>query len=106
MCPSRWTSRARNSFVCHASTSSVMPLNVLPSMMKSPVAGSRAPMWMLLNHPLAAGSPLDGEHDEIERARGFDLEPGRTATPGGVRGRQVFHHHALVSARDRVGLES
>ena len=31
--------------------SSVIPLNVFPSMTKSPVEGSRAPRWRLLSHP-------------------------------------------------------
>ena len=37
--------------VCHSRISSVIPLKVLPSITNSPVAGSRAPRWMLLSQP-------------------------------------------------------
>ena len=67
-----------SSRVCQASISSVMPLKVLPSMTKPPVAGSRAPRWRLESQPLPPPvAPLGGEHDQVERVRRLDLEPAR-----------------------------
>ena len=51
VCPSRPISSASSAAVCHASISSVMPLNVLPSMTKPPSSGSRAPRCRLLSQP-------------------------------------------------------
>ena len=84
--------------VCHASISSVRPLNVLPSITKPPVAGSRAPRCRFESQPLAAAvAPLGREHDEVERVHGLDLEPARAA-PAGLVGRvERLHHHALVA---------
>ena len=43
--------------VCQSSIASVMPLNVLPSMTKPPVAGSRAPRWMFDSLPVRRPEP-------------------------------------------------
>src|SRR5688572_6410007 len=51
-------------------------------------------------------SPLDREHDEIERARGLYLDPRRAAPASCVRRRKRFHHDTLVPALQRVGLEA
>ena len=69
-----------NRSVCQASISSVMPLNVLPSMTK-PVSAesSRAPRWMLDSQPLRRPrAPLDGEHDQVEGVHRLDLDPRRS----------------------------
>jgi hypothetical protein len=58
-------------------------LERLPSMTKPPLAGSRAPE---VNVAEPAGAPpvapLRGQHHEVERVRGLDLEPAETAPPG------------------------
>ena len=57
-CSRRGRSRARAARpVCHASISSVSPLNVLPSMTKPPRSASRAPRCRLLSQPCAAAVP-------------------------------------------------
>ena len=63
-----------------------MPLNVLPSMTND--AGrriARAEMEVAEPSLTPAVSPLGCEHDEIERAGLFDLQPRRPAAPGRVR---------------------
>ena len=55
--PSRLVSSSRNRSVCHASSSSVRPLNVLPSMTCSSFAGSRAPRCRFDNQPLRRPCP-------------------------------------------------
>ena len=92
-----------NRSVCQASISSVMPLNVLPSITKPPVSGSRAPRWMLDSQPCApAAAPLDGEHDQVEGVHRLDLDPGGAAAAGVVRRREVLDDHALVTAGERL----
>ena len=49
--PSRCVSSASNRSVCHSSSSSVRPLNVLPSIAQPPVSSSRAPRWRLDSRP-------------------------------------------------------
>ena len=84
-----------------------MPLNVLPSMTKPPVAGSRAPRWMLESLPRAPpGAPLDGEHDQIEGVHRLDLEPARAAPAGLVRRGQRLGHHPFVAGGQRARRET
>ena len=52
-----------------------------------------------------AVAPLGGEHDEVERVRALDLEPARAAAAGLVGRVERLRHHALVAARERVGVE-
>src|SRR5947208_17153639 len=49
--PSRWVSIACSCLVCQPSRPSVNPLNVLPSITKPPVSGSRAPRCRLESLP-------------------------------------------------------
>src|SRR5689334_6748402 len=53
----------------------------------------------------SARAPLDSEHDEVERARGFDFDPRRTATSCGVGRGILLHHDAFVSTRQCIGLK-
>ena len=99
-------SRASSAFVCHASISSVIPLNVLPSMTKPPRRFvARAEMEIGQAALAPAVTPLRREHDEIERVQPLDLEPRRRAPAGFVRRRQRFRHHAFVPAGERVVVE-
>ena len=61
------TASSVNRSVCQASISSVIPLNVLPSITKpspSAVAGAEVDVGQPALAPAAA--PLDGEHDQVE----------------------------------------
>ena len=46
--------------------------------------------------------PLRGEHDQIERVRGLDLEPTRAAPARFVRRRPRLRHDSLVPAQERI----
>ena len=97
----------RNRSVCQASISSVMPLNVLPSMTKlAGRSGSRAPRWMLESQPRRRPrAPLDGEHHEVEGVDRLDLHPGRAAAAGGVGRVEVLDDDALVAGGEHLGDE-
>src|SRR5262249_35626334 len=47
-------------------------------------------------------TPLGREDDEIERMGDLHLEPARSPPAGLVRRRERLHHHALVTARERL----
>ena len=62
--------------VCHVSSSSVRPLNVLPTITNSPRLGiARAEVQVRQPAAAAAVAPLGREHDEIERADRLHLAP-------------------------------
>ncbi len=78
--PSREVSSSSSRSVCQASISSVMPLNVLPSITKPPVVRvARAEVEVREPALAAAVAPLGGEHDEVERVPRLDLEPAGAA---------------------------
>ena len=83
--PSRYVSSSRNRSVCHASISSVMPLNVLPSITNPPVAGRarRGGCWTA--SPGAGRCPTRPEHDQVEGVPRLHLDPARPAPAGLVR---------------------
>ena len=101
-CPRASVSSSRSRSVCHASISSVIPLNVLPSITKPPVRVARAQVQVAEPSLAAAVAPLGGEHDQVERVRALDLEPAGAAAAGLVRRVERLHHHPLVPARERV----
>ena len=85
--------------VCQSSIASVMPLNVLPSMTNPPVAGSRAPRWMLDSLPVRRPDPHStAEHDQVEGVHRLDLQPARAAPARLVRRGQRLRHHPFVPA--------
>ena len=80
-----------------------MPLNVLPSITKPPVAGSRRAEMEVAQPPVPSPvAPLGGEHDEVEGVRTLDLEPARAAPSRLVASAERLHHHALVPVGERV----
>ena len=93
--------------VCQRSSSSERPLNVLPTITKPPVSGSRAPRWRFESQPRRRPlPPLRREHDEVEREHRLHLAP-RLAAPAGLVARlDRLHHHALVSGGERLGEEA
>ena len=91
-------SRARrNLAVCHSSIESVMPLNVLPTMIGSPPGSERAEVDVRQPSAPTTRPPLDREHDQVERVDRLHLAPLRAPPTGGVAGRERLHHHALVA---------
>src|SRR5439155_1028905 len=77
----RSVASSRNRSVCQRSSSSVSPLNVLPSMTKPPVAGSRAPRCRLDSQPRRRPCPHSAASTTRSRVcRGFtftEAEPRR-----------------------------
>ena len=89
--------------VCQASISSVIPLNVLPSITKPPDAGSRAPRWMLESQPWRR--PLPHSTASTTRSRvctGLTLTHADAAAAGVVRRGEVLHHDALVAVGEHL----
>ncbi len=87
-----------------AACSSVMPLNVLPTM-TNPPSLPRAPRCRFDSHPVRRPCPHSiGDDDEVQRVDRLHLAP-RPATPAGVvRRGEVLHHHSLVATGHR-GIE-
>ena len=89
--------------VCQSSISSVMPLNVLPSMTKPPVSGSRAPRWMLDSLPRRRPEPHSTASTTRSRVcTGLTFSqpaPRRPASYGAV---ERLGHHALVAGGERA----
>ena len=88
--------------VCHRSNSSVRPLNVLPTMTHSPSLPPRAEVEVRQPARPPAVSPLDGDHDQVERVDRLHLAPRAATATGVVRGVEVLDHHTLVTARHRA----
>ena len=92
---------SRKRSVCQRSSSSVRPLNVLPTITKSPSA-PRAPRWRFDSQPWRRPWP----HSTASTTRssvctGLTLRqapPRRPASYGGV---EVLDHHALVAGGER-----
>ena len=92
-----------NRSVCQASISSVIPLNVLPSITNPPVAGSRAAeVDVGQPAPPPSAAPLDREHHQVEGVHRLDLDPGGAAAAGVVRRREVLDHDPLVAGPQAV----
>ena len=101
--PSRCVSSSWSRSVCHASSSSVMPLNVFPSITNAAALRiARAEVEVREPALAPAVAPLRREHDEVERVRDLDLEPAGAAPARLVRRVERLDHHALVPARERV----
>ena len=94
-------SSSRNRSVCQASISSVMPLNVLPSITNPPRRVACAQVDVGEPALAAAAAPLDGEHDEVEGVPRLDLHPGRTPPARVVRRIEALEDHALLPVGDR-----
>ena len=79
-----------------------MPLNVLPSMTNPPVAGSRAPRWMLDSLPVRRPEPHSTASTTRSRVcTGLTFSqpaPRRPASYGAV---ERLRHHALVAGGQR-----
>ena len=81
----RLTSSRGNVSVCQRRISSVIPLKVLPTMTNSPVAGSRAPRWMLERKPDRRPWPHSAaQHHQVEGVDRLDLAPRLSSSPGFV----------------------
>src|SRR5215210_6303515 len=95
--PSRWVSRARKRSVCQASSSSVSPLKVLPSIAQP--SPSRAPRCRLDRYPRRRPWP----HSAASTTRS-SVWTGLTfshAAAGRVGGLERLDHHALVAGGER-----
>ena len=97
------TASSVNRSVCQASISSVIPLNVLPSITKPSPSSDAGAEVDVGQPPLApAAAPLDRQDDEVEGVHRLDLDPAGAATTRVVPDREALHDDALVAAGERV----
>ncbi len=107
--PSSETCSSWNRCVCQASSSSVIPLNVLPSITKPP-AGSRAPRCRFDNHPRRRPEPHStARTTRSSVCRGFTFTqpaPRRPASYGAFRDFTTTPSCPAAIAADRTASAS